>query len=306
MKVHFDITRLPVFRNAVVTIGTFDGVHRGHAQILEKLQETAAAMQGETVVITFHPHPRKVVSSKPLLLINTLKEKSALLRQKSIDHLVVVPFTAAFAEQTATAYVEHFLVQTFHPHALIIGYDHHFGKNREGNFQLLEQYAASGTFQLIEIPAHITHDITVSSTKIREALLTGDLATANDLLGYSYFFEGAVVKGNQLGRTLDFATANLQINDADKLVPGNGVYAVKVHLKTGVLLNGMMNIGIRPTVDGQTRMVEVHIFDFNEDIYGETLQIHLVKYLRGEQKFSGLDALKVQLAKDRDAAIISL
>jgi riboflavin kinase / FMN adenylyltransferase len=303
-------------------------VHKGHFQILQSLKNEAERIGGETVVITFDPHPRKIVSDKPLLLINTLNEKISLLQQKGIHHLVVVPFTTAFANQTAESYVERFLINTFHPHSIIIGYDHHFGKDRKGNFQLLEQYAGNHAFRLIEIPQHIVDQVTISSTKIREALLQGQIETANDFLGYSYFFEGTVIEGNKLGRTLGYPTANLRIEDADKLVPGNGVYAVEVEMvvrsqesgvrnwEKGIMNNeqgtrnkeladtkrGMMNIGVRPTVNGSTRMIEVNIFDFNEVIYGQTLRVYLKKYIRGEQKFNNLDALKEQLGKDKIAA----
>jgi riboflavin kinase / FMN adenylyltransferase len=321
MKVHHYSNVLPVFNKAVVTIGTFDGVHKGHFQILQSLKNEAERIGGETVVITFDPHPRKIVSDKPLLLINTLDEKISLLQQKGIDHLVVVPFTETFAGQTAASYVETFLIKSFRPHAIIIGYDHHFGKDRKGNFQLLEQYAATHAFQLIEIPQHLLDEVTISSTKIREALLKGEIETANDFLGYAYFFEGTVIEGNKLGRTLGYPTANVRIEDEDKLVPGNGVYAVEVERRVGSrelgvgsqelqvksqkfgdIRKGMMNIGVRPTVDGSKRMIEVNIFDFDKDIYGQTLRVHLKKYIRGEQKFDGLDALKEQLGKDKIAA----
>ncbi len=312
MKVHDYTKPLPAFHKAVITIGTFDGVHRGHIQILESLKKEADRIGGEMIVITFDPHPRKIVSHKPLQLINTLEEKISLFQQKNIDHLVVVPFNETFANQPASNYVEDFLIRAFHPATIIIGYDHHFGKDRKGNFRLLEQYAQDKAFKLIEIPQHVVENIAISSTKVREALLTGELQTANDFLGYPYFFEGTVIPGNKLGRTLGYPTANLRIEDADKLIPGNGVYAVDVEVKEGqsatnsrqrtISKKGMMNIGFRPTVDGSTRMIEVNIFDFEEDIYGQTLRVHLKKYIRGEQKFNGLDALKEQLGKDKLAA----
>jgi riboflavin kinase / FMN adenylyltransferase len=324
MQVHHYNSSLPIFNKAVITIGTFDGVHQGHIQILESLKKEADRIGGETVVITFHPHPRKIVSHQPLQLINTLEEKIFLFRQKDVDHLVIVPFNETFANQPASNYVEDFLIRAFHPTAIIIGYDHHFGKDRKGNFRLLEQYARDKAFKLIEIPQHVLENITISSTKIREALLTGELETANDFLGYPYFFEGTVIEGNKLGRTLGYPTANLRIEDADKLIPGNGVYAVDVALESGSRRpesvfadntpaqcnrewgerkKGMMNIGFRPTVDGSARMIEVNIFEFDEDIYGQTLRVYLKKYIRGEQKFNGLDVLKEQLGKDKIAAL---
>ena len=302
MKVHTDITALPEFRNAVVTIGTFDGVHLGHRQIINQLKDEAKKIGGETVIITFYPHPRIVIGSKSqLYLINTPEEKQELLAEQGIDHLVIVPFTQAFANQTAEDYCENFLIQNFHPHTLIIGYDHRFGQGRKGDFHLLEQYAAEHKFYLIEIPQHLLHESAISSTRIRENLLSGKLEEANELLGYDYFFEGLVVEGNKLGRTIGYPTANLQIKQMEKLVPGNGVYAVSVDIKDSQrpLIKGMMNIGVRPTVDGTNRVIEVNLLNFEENIYGLTLRVYLRKYLRGEQKFNGLDALKEQLSMDK-------
>jgi riboflavin kinase/FMN adenylyltransferase len=236
-------------------------------------------------------------------LINTLAEKIELLEAQGVDHLAVVPFTPAFSSQPAEKYVEDFLVARFLPHTVIIGYDHRFGQHRSGDFTLLEQYAARGAFELIEIPGQVIDEMTISSTRIRQALLEGRLDEARKFLGYDYFFEGIVTEGNKLGRTIGYPTANLQVED-EKLVPGNGVYAVSCELlaTSHEPLPGMMNIGVRPTVDGTRRTIEVNLFDFNKDIYGQVLRVYLRKYLRGEQKFSGLDALKEQLAKDRTAA----
>ena len=233
-------------------------------------------------------------------LLNTPVEKYQLLHHQGIQHIVVVSFDKAFASQSASAYVEDFLVKRFHPHTIIIGYDHRFGNNREGDYQLLEAEAANNNFLVKEIPQHILKDITVSSTKIRAALLKGDLETATSYLGYNYFFSGLVTQGNQLGRTIGYPTANLFIEDEKKLVPANGVYAVHVQL-TGreQQLRGMMNIGLRPTVNGIKRVIEVNIFDFDEMIYDATLKVTLVKFLRAEVKFEGLEGLKLQLAKDK-------
>ena len=310
MTVHTNIQALPVFNNALITIGTFDGVHGGHQQIIQLMKAEAAKIAGETIIITFHPHPRKVIGTTPgpVYLLNTLDEKIDLLEKYGIDHLVVVPFTEAFASQDAESYIKDFLVSTFHPHTIIIGHDHRFGKNRSGDFQLLEDKAPEYNYEVKEIPGYMLRDMTISSTKIREALLKGDIDTANYFLGYNYFFSGLVVEGNKLGRTIGYPTANLQIADENKLIPGNGVYAVTISdaASPGVSYNGMMNIGVRPTVDGTKRMIEVNIFDFDKDIYGETLTITLKKHLRSEVKFNGLDALKAQLAKDKDAAITAL
>jgi len=307
MKVYSNIENLPSFNKAVVTIGTFDGVHLGHQQIIEQLKKEAQAIGGETVLVTFDPHPRKIVSNKPLQLINSLPEKIELLQKQGVDNIVVVPFTRSFSSQTANEYVEDFLVKKFHPHTVIIGYDHRFGKDRSGDFHLLEEYAGRHAFKLIEIPVHLVDEAAISSTKIREALLNGWLEDVCRFLGYDYFFEGLVVQGNKLGRTIGYPTANLQPKMEDKLIPGNGVYAVTVEIikeqenknKDLPPYKGMMNIGTRPTVDGTKRVIEVNIFDFDEDIYGATLRVYLKKFLRQEQKFRGLDALKEQLAKDK-------
>ncbi len=309
MNVYRDLDRLPIFTNAVITIGTFDGVHTGHQKIIQQLKEEAKKINGETVIITFHPHPRKIVGTKEIKLINTLSEKIELLANKEIDHLVIIPFTEAFSRQSAEEYVHDFLVKKFHPHTLIIGYDHRFGKNREGDYHLLEKLSDEGKYILREIPVHVLNEISVSSTRIREAIAGSDISTANELLGYDFFFTGKVIEGNKLGKTIGYPTANLKIEDEEKLLPGDGVYAVRStvdsQLSTDKIHNsqkGMMNIGFRPTVNGKTKTIEVNIFDFDEDIYGKELRVFVKKYLRGEQKFSGLDGLKEQLARDREAA----
>jgi riboflavin kinase/FMN adenylyltransferase len=321
MQVHYDIEKLPVFRNPVITIGTFDGVHMGHRQVIDKLISEAKAVNGETVIITFHPHPRKVVSSTILgiRLINTLDEKIELLRQLDIDHLVVVPFTDAFANQPAENYLNDFLIDKFHPQTIIIGYDHRFGRDRLGDYRLLEKAAGKFNYQLKEIPKHILENISISSTNIREAILHSDIATANKLLGYDFFFSGMVVHGNKIGRTLGYPTANLKIKDEEKITPGNGIYAVYAevsdedllvskdsvditHLPFNIhhsLLKGMMSIGFRPTIDGKTRVIEVNLFDFNKEIYDQPLKVIVKKYLREEIKFDGLPSLIKQMDQDK-------
>lgn len=328
MQVHHDIDKLPSFTNAVVTIGTFDGVHMGHRQVINRLKEEAAAVGGETVIITFHPHPRKIVSSAILgiRLINTLEEKTELLRQLGIDHLVVVPFTDAFANQPAEDYLADFLIGRFHPHTIIIGYDHRFGRDRLGDYRLLERKAEQYNYHLKEIPKHVLENISISSTNIRESILHSDTGTAAKLLGYDFFFSGEVVHGNKLGRQLGYPTANLRITNDEKLVPGNGIYAVYVEVGDGEgqaeatkkdtvssdkstphsqpasshsRYKGMMSIGFRPTVDGKTRVIEVNIFNFNQDIYGQTLTVTIKKYLREEIKFDGLEALVKQIDQDK-------
>ena len=310
MTVYTDIQNLPIFKNAVITIGTFDGVHFGHQQILSLMKSAAKQVNGETVIITFHPHPRKIIGTNkaPIYLLNTLDEKINLLEKYGIDHLIIIPFTEKFAQQSAEDYIADFLVNTFHPHTIIIGHDHRFGKDRIGDFQLLEDKALKFGYQVKEIPGYMLNDVTISSTKIREALLNGDIEKAHDLLSYDYYFTGKIVKGNQLGRTIGYPTANIQMMDENKLIPCNGVYSVLVsneNLKINQL-GGMMNIGYRPTVDGNERTIEVNLFNFDQSIYDENLTITLKKYLRSEEKFSGLDKLKIQLEKDKQAALDSL
>ena len=306
MLVYRNIELLPRFRNAVLTIGTFDGVHTGHQQLIAQMKKRAVEINGETVILTFDPHPRTVINAASgIRLINTLDEKIELLDTYGIDHLVIIPFTEEFAQLSPLDYISRFLIHCFHPHTLIIGYDHHFGKGRTGNYSLLKEQSAVYNYELLEIPAHLLDSISVSSTRIREAIGMGDMATANQLLGYPYFFSGEVVEGNKLGRTIGFPTANLVIAEKTKLIPGDGVYAVdvKVSDEPQKTYRAMMNIGYRPTVDGSKKMIEVNIFDFDRTIYGETLQVFVKKFLRAEEKFSGLEALKEQLAKDKEASV---
>src|SRR5580698_437552 len=269
MQIHHYTGQLPAFHKAVITIGTFDGVHSGHAHILRQLREEAARIGGETLIITFYPHPRKVVKggAEEIRLINTLREKIELLSWQQIDHLVIVPFTEVFSQLSAEQYIEDFLLERFHPHTVIIGYDHRFGKGRLGDYHLLEKFSTRFGFRLQEIPVHLLDEVSVSSTRIREAIGRADVATANQLLGYPFFFSGKVVKGNQLGRTLGYPTANLDPDSAEKLIPADGVYAVEAQLLpesagsptlfAGPKLKGMLGIGIRPTINGTHRTIEV-------------------------------------------------
>jgi len=306
MQVHRDINQLPSLDNPVLTIGTFDGVHIGHQKILKQLNKVATEIKGETMIITFHPHPRTITASQePLYLINTIEERIELL-SPHIDHLVIVSFTDVFSRMSAEEYLNDFLVAKFHPHTVIIGYDHRFGMNRAGDYLLLEKFYEKGKFDLKEIPAEILRNNAVSSTRIRNALLEGDMESANALLGYDFFFQGLVVEGNRLGNTIGYPTANLHIENDEKLIPGNGVYAVNgiiSNVDNQPLLSGMMNIGFRPTVGGTKKMVEVHLFDFSQDIYGQTIRVYVKKKLRDEKKFEGLNELRLQLGKDREAAV---
>jgi riboflavin kinase/FMN adenylyltransferase len=305
MKVYRDINLLPAFTNAVITTGSFDGVHTGHVQIIEQLIKEAEKIGGTPVLITFYPHPKQVVQmkEKALYILNTPEEKYELLQVKGIENIVVVPFDKEFSQLSAQEYISNFLVQKFHPSIIVVGYDHRFGNNREGNFDLLKSKEAEHNFAVKEIPEHVLKNITISSTKIRAAMLEGDIETADSFLGYHYYFSGTVIQGNKIGRTIGYPTANLQIQNEYKLVPANGVYAVDVQLGNRNL-KGMMNIGIRPTVDGTKRVIEVNIFNFDEDIYGQTLKVTLKKNLRLEVKFAGLEELKAQLAKDKAHAML--
>ncbi len=307
MQIHRDINNLPGFKNAVITIGTFDGVHLGHRQIIDSLKEEAAKVNGESVIITFHPHPRKVVSSviTGVRLINTLPERIELLEKTGIDHLVIVPFTDFFANQTAEAYIRDFLVTHFKPHTIIIGYDHRFGKERSGDYKLMEEKAAVYNYRLKEIPEHILNAIKVSSTNIRNAILNGNIEEANNFLGYLFFFEGKVFHGDKIGRELGYPTANLKSTDEEKIALGDGIYAVYADVE-GKTYKGMMSIGFRPTVNGKARVTEVNIFDFAKEIYGQTIRVIVKKYLRAEVKFDGLEALKIQLHKDKEDSLACL
>lgn len=304
MKVYRNLDALPPFQQAVVTIGTFDGVHLGHQQIIRQVLEQTQRCGGESVLITFNPHPRKVVNpALNLMELTTLEERIILLRQYGVHNLVVVPFTQAFSELSAEQYIRDFLVARFRPCTIIIGYDHKFGNKREGNFRLLEQMAPQFGYQVQEIDEQLINDSIVSSTKIREALQQGQAERARAYLGHPYSFKGNIIMGNQLGRTIGYPTANLQINEPGKLIPANGVYAVTAQLEGATqVLKGMMNIGTRPTVDGTHRSIEVHLFDFDADIYGRHLTVWLWNFIRNEQKFSGIDALKIQLQHDQVAA----
>jgi len=301
MKVYRDLEQLPHFKNAVITIGTFDGVHEGHKKIVAQLKARAKEVNGETIVITFYPHPRKIVGdTSGVQLINTLEEKIQLLENENIDNVVVVPFNEKFSMLSPEAYITDFLYKKFKPNTLIIGYDHHFGYQRKGNYQLLEKYGTTLNFSVQEIDAKVIAEVAISSTSIRKALLQADIDTAKKLLGYAYFFEGKVIEGDKIGRTIGYPTANLQLNDPEKLVPADGVYAVEIYRKKE-LLKGMMYIGSRPVVNGKRRVIEVNIFDFDENIYDEYLKIIFKSFIRKDLILSNLDNLKNQLYLDKVA-----
>ena len=299
MRVFKDLSQLPKFKNAIITIGTFDGVHKGHQKLLERLKVLAKENDGESVLITFHPHPRFVLNpdDKSLKLLNTLDEKIELLNKYELDNLVVAPFSVDFSQMPALDYIKNFLVENFNPKTIVIGYDHQFGKNRSGDIKLLESHQEIYQYIVEQISKETLKDIGISSTKIRNALSEGLIETANSLLGHPYSIEGFVIKGEQLGRTIGYPTANIQLEVDYKLIPKNGVYAVLAKINHKVY-KGMLNIGFRPTVEGQFKTIEVNIFDFNQDIYGEKIELQLIHFIRDEHKFENIDLLRNQLKED--------
>lgn len=304
MQVIRDIREFPALSQAVVTSGTFDGVHVGHQKIIQRLINRTREINGQSVVITYWPHPRIILNpvGPPVQLLSTIEERIASLNRFPIDYLLIIPFTREFAALDSRQYVEDILVNTIGTKELIIGYDHRFGKNREGSFAYLQEHAPEFGFTVEEIPAKDIDDITVSSTKIRKALEKGDIKTATAYLGHFYTLTGQVVSGKQLGRTIGYPTANIAVPETYKLIPGQGIYAVQVEIK-GKCYGGMLSIGTNPTVGGTHQTIEVNIFDFQEDIYEETITLHFVDYIRPEAHFSGLDELKEKLAEDKSVAL---
>jgi len=304
LKIYYNLSDFEPIENATVTSGTFDGVHLGHQKILQILKKEANVIHGESVVITFWPHPRTVVSqdSQDLKLLSTIEEKIDLLEKFGVQHLLLIPFTREFSELSSDEFVQKILIKQIGTKKLVIGYDHRFGKNREGSFEYLQNNSLKFGIEIQEIPKQEIENLTISSTKIRESLSNGDIEVANELLGRHYSFNGIVVKGRQLGRTIGFPTANVQVSETYKLIPSNGVYAVKVFLRNA-WYSGMMNIGNRPTVDGIGRTQEVNIFDFKDDIYGEKIKVELVSYIRKEIKFNNIESLKEQILLDQEACL---
>jgi len=308
MNIFRNIKELPHFKNAVITIGSFDGVHTGHQKILTRLKSLADELDGESIVMTFYPHPRQIVdpSGQELSILNTLDEKLDLLRGFGIKNVVVIPFSFEFSRQAPREYIENFIIACFNPKYVVIGYDHRFGLNRGGNIELLKEYEQSNGFKVIEIPKQEIDDITISSTKIRNALLSGDIQEANLFLNQPYILTGKVVHGDKLGSKLGYPTANLQIDEKEKLVPGEGVYAVTIEIDE-MPFEGMMYIGKRPTVTNHSNVsIEINIFDFDQNIYDKTIRIHILKFLRSDIKFNNLEDLKVQLKVDEKNAISAL
>jgi riboflavin kinase / FMN adenylyltransferase len=299
MKIYNKISDFKPIGNAVVTTGTFDGVHVGHQKIISKLIEITKKNKGESVLITFWPHPRLVISqnNEDLKLLSTIDEKTEILAGLGIDHLIILPFTREFSELSSERYIEDILIEALGTKTLVIGYDHRFGKNREGGIDYLIKHSDRFKIAIEEISRQEIENITISSTKIRNAITNGDVKSANELIGRPYSFSGNVVKGRQLGRTIGFPTANIQVQKQYKLIPKNGVYTTNVYLRNKRYL-GIMNIGNRPTVDGIGRTQEVHIFDFNDDIYGENLKVEVLDFIREETKFDSIQKLIEQIEKD--------
>jgi len=307
MKIYHNINEFKAVDKAVVTIGTFDGVHLGHRKIIERLKELADEIGGETVILTFFPHPRMILNpeDESLKLINTINEKAALLEQLGIDHLIITPFSRDFSNQTPEAYIRDVLVNTIGTKKIVIGYDHRFGKDRAGGFDDLLKLSTTYGYDVVEIPEQDINDVAVSSTLIREALLNGAIELANNFLGYPFYITGKVGRGDQIGRTIGYPTANIMIEETYKLIPEDGIFSAKVIVR-GISYKGMAYIGSRPTINGITRNIEVNIFDFDTEIYGEEISMQFFNYVRGDVKFDGLEGLKIQLAKDRDDVLALL
>ncbi len=307
MKIYQGLTDFHPPKNAVVTSGTFDGVHLGHQKILNRLQELANSKGGETVLLTYWPHPRLVLQPKnnSLRLLSTFSEKVNLIAQMGIDHLLVLPFTEEFSQMSSEEFIGKILVDKIQTKTLVIGYDHRFGKNREGSFEYLQTHSHLFGFELEEISRQDVDELAVSSTKIRIALAQGDIHIANKYLGRSYSISGLIVKGQQIGRSIGFPTANIQVEDPYKLLPRDGAYAVYAEVN-GIRYQAMLNIGNRPTVDGEQKTIEAHLIGFQGDLYGKILTIYFEAFLREEKRFASLEELKTQLIEDQERAIFSL
>lgn len=324
MQIYNDIREFKPLKNAVVTIGTFDGVHLGHRKIISRLQEVARQTGGETVILTFFPHPRMILhpEDQNLKLINTIAEKASLLEDLGIDHLIITPFSRDFSNLSAEEYIREMLVNRIGTKKIVIGYDHRFGKDRSGGLAELQQFAPVYNYEVEEIPEQDINEVAISSSRIRKSVLNGEISLANQFLGYAFFITGKVIRGDQIGRTLGYPTANLFIEENYKLIPADGIYAVEIEVGaemkerrarniaggTSILtphssLKSMAYIGHRPTINGMTRNIEVNIFDFNQDIYNQTLQMNFHAFIRHDVKFNGLAELTEQLGRDKESVI---
>lgn len=303
LKIFHSINDFSSTKKTIITLGTFDGVHIGHKKILDKVIQNTATDEYASLVLTFFPHPRMVLQGdSDIKLLNTIDEKIELLEKIGLNNLVIHPFDETFSRLTAEEFVKTILVDRFNIHKIIIGHDHRFGRNRTANIDDLITYGKQYKFEVEQISVQEINEISVSSTKIRNALLDGNMTLANDYLGYNYFLTGTVVVGKQLGRTIGFPTANLEIEENYKLIPFNGVYIIKSVFDQKTIF-GMMNIGFNPTVSGQVRSIEVHYFDFDSNLYGQKISVSIIHRLRSEQKFNSVDLLKEQLEKDKMGAL---
>ena len=307
MKIYHNIDEFTAVKNAVVTIGTFDGVHIGHRKIIARIKELAEECDGETVLLTFFPHPRMILhpEDESIKMINTINEKAALLEELGIDHLIITPFSRDFSNQTPEDYIRDILVNKIGTKKIVIGYDHRFGKDRMGGLDDLLKLGPVYGFDVIEIPEQDINEVAISSTVIRNALLNGAIELANTFLGYPFFITGKVGRGDQIGRKIGYPTANIMIEENYKLIPDDGIFSAKVNIN-GEVYKGMAYIGTRPTINGISRNIEVNIFDFDTEVYGQDVSMQFFNFVRGDIKFESLDELIVQLGKDKDDVLALL
>lgn len=301
MKIYNNLSEFKRLNNAVATIGTFDGVHYGHQKIINRLCELARSTGGESVILTFFPHPRMIIDpdNKDLKMINTIEEKAQILAGLGVDHLIITPFTRDFSNLSPSEYIKNILVDTIGIKQIIVGYDHRFGKDRTGGMKDLVAFSGPYGYEIEEIREQDINDVAVSSTKIRESLLSGQVGLAAEYLGYNFSLYGPVIKGDKIGRTIGFPTANIFIEQPYKLIPSDGIYAVTVEMEN-TAYEAMAYIGQRPTINGMTRNIEVNIFNFDREIYGQYIKMNFHEFLRHDVKFTGLEALKIQLQKDQE------
>lgn len=328
MQIYHHINDFNKLENAVVTIGTFDGVHLGHQKIIQKLVQKANQINGESVILTFFPHPRMILHPEDanLKLINTMAEKAMLLEKLGVTHLIITPFTRDFSNQNADEYIKEILIRKIGMKALVIGYDHRFGKDRNGGLAELQQFSEVYNYEIDEIPEQDIAAVAISSTRIRKALAKGDVDAANELMSHPFSLTGKVIKGDQIGRTLGYPTANLFIEESYKIIPSDGIYAVTIEIQESRNKNqelhnpfqpansqapklkakvykGMAYIGHRPTINGMSQNIEVNIFDFAEDIYHQSIQLNFLHFIRHDVKFEGLEKLTEQLGRDKKSTL---
>lgn len=303
MQIHSDINNLPKIKNAIVTIGAFDGVHVGHQKILNRVYELSKELKGESIVISFWPHPRFVLSeiTEELKLLTTIDEKIELFDRNKVNHLIIIPFTKSFSQMTSEEFIQEILINRIGTKKLVIGYDHRFGKNREGSFQYLMENKEKYSFEIEEIPEEDIHNIAVSSTKIRLALAKGDIGIANEFLGRYYSLRGNVIEGDKIGQKLGYPTANIFLEEIYKLIPADGIYAAIISVRK-IKYKGIVYIGKRPTLQGINRNIEAFLFNFNDNIYNEKVEVSFIEFIRGDMKFGNLEELVAQMKLDEKKA----